>query len=129
MMAPNGQLQAALSAFFLSKGVFAGIYDDAPARASFPYLVIHCPADTAWNMQGLDGREIGIELTLWDEQPSRLVRLEHDLSVGREDVPPLEGWRLTSLVELGRQRTRNPAGPWSHTLKLRARVVNEGVGA
>ena len=91
-------LQEALVARLDQSSLFSGVYHDAPARARFPYAVLNCSDERDWSCKGRRGREIILQLVLWDEQPSfwgemrgLMTRdLPRRLSSGRQ---PLSGHR------------------------------------
>jgi hypothetical protein len=106
-------------------GQLSGVYHDAPARARFPYAVLNCSDERDWSCKGRGGREIALQLVLWDEQPSRLLALESAIEV--KLVAPRTGpdWHLSTLVLTGKRRSRDPGGPWSCMFELRARLIEQ----
>lgn len=122
-MGVAAMLQAAIAGRLGASSAFTGIFDEVPARAAFPYVVVHCPEEKAWNVDGMEGRQLQLELTLWDDQPSRLARDEKELSVPASAISPLPGWQLSSFIELTRQRYRDATGPWNCKVTYRARVA------
>jgi len=122
-------LQEALVARLAQGDALSGVYHDAPARAHFPYAVLNCSDERDWSCKGRQGREISLQLVLWDEQPSRLLTLE---SVVESDLKALQTgdeWYLSSLLLTGKRRSCDPGRPWSCMLEFRARLIEHVEGA
>lgn len=117
------ELQEALVARLSARTELSGVFDDAPARASYPYIVINCVAEAPWTCRGMVGVEAVFELALWDEQPARLMTLDGSLAGAATPLPTLPTWRVSSLIVTGLKRTRSAAAPWASTLTLRARMT------
>lgn len=123
MMSATLLIQEALVARLAGIDGLAGVYHDAPARAHFPYVIVNCSDERDWSCKGRQGREISLELELWDEQPSRLLTLEPEIE---RRLWPLDldgSWRLSSLILTGKRRTREPGKPFSCRVEYRARLV------
>lgn len=121
-------LQAALVAKLDQSGHLSGVYYDAPPRAHFPYAVLNCSDERDWSCKGRQGREINLQLVLWDEQPSRLLSLESIVEPELIALDTGNEWYLSTLVLTGKRRSRDPGGPWSCMFELRARLIEVGVG-
>jgi hypothetical protein len=122
-MSAGGALQAALAGMLAGEVGLTGIYDGPPARAAFPYAVIDAGSETDWSHKNGEGREVLVALTVWDEEPTRLVELAdrvEQLSSGLSD--PV-GWRLVSMRLLRRRTVRQVAGPWATAIDFRARLL------
>lgn len=117
------ELQEALVTRLSAWTELSGVFDDAPARASYPYVVINCVAETPWTCRGMAGVEAVFELSLWDEQPARLMALDGVLAAAADPLPLLPTWHVSSLVVTGLKRTRGAAAPWASTLTLRVRII------
>jgi hypothetical protein len=122
-------LQEAAVARLDESGLFSGVYHDAPARAQYPYVVLNCSDERDWSCKARQAREITLQLTLWDEQPSRLLTRESDVEVALMALSTGTNWCLSTLVLTGKRRSRNPGGPWSCTFEFRTRLVEQDNGA
>lgn len=121
-------LQAALVARLDQGQRLSGVFHDAPARAPYPYAVLNCSDERDWSCKGRQGREIALQLVLWDEQPSRLLALESDIELDLDGLGTGPDWHLSSLVLTGKRRSRDPGGPWSCMFELRARLIESEKG-
>lgn len=122
-------LQGALVAR-LDQGLrLSGVFHDAPARARYPFAVLNCSDERDWSCKGRQGREIALQLVLWDEQPSRLLTLESEIELALDALETRPDWHLSSLVLTGKRRSRDPGGPWSCMFELRARLIESVNGA
>jgi hypothetical protein len=129
MISASNALQGALVAKLNESSLFTGVYHDAPARALFPYAVVNCSDERDWSCVGRSGREISLQLVLWDEQPSRLLTREGDAEFLLQALDAGLAWHLSTFVLTGKRRSRNPGGPWSCTLEFRARLIEQENGA
>jgi hypothetical protein len=117
---------AALTAHPVLNDVLTGVYDGAPPRAAYPYLVIGDGIATDWSTKTATGREVQLMLTIWDdgETPARLQALmaatEHAVAALPRDIA---GWRIASLVFLRARVVRDPAGPWAGLVDHRVRML------
>lgn len=116
-------LQEALVTKFAAVAQLTGIFHDAPARAPFPYVIVDCNDERDWSCKGREGREIALQLVVWDDQPSRLLAVEADIEQRLKPTPVGGGWHLSSLLLTGKRRTRDPGGAWSCTFEHRARLI------
>jgi hypothetical protein len=128
MMSATIALQGALVARLDNGGQLSGVYHDAPARAQFPYAVLNCNDERDWSCKGRQGREIALQLVLWDEQPSRLLTLESIVEAELSSLHTGPDWLLSTLVLTGKRRSRDPGGPWSCMFEFRARLLKTGEG-
>lgn len=122
-MSAGGALQAALATALSADGRLTGIYDGAPARATFPYAVIDAGSESDWSHKSGQGREVLVALTLWDEEPARLAELADAVEALVEGVGGVAGWQLVSLRLLRRRTVRDVAGPWAAAIEFRARLL------
>lgn len=122
-------LQGAIVTKLDESALFTGVYHDAPARALFPYAVVNCSDESDWSCKGRNGREIVLQLVLWDEQPSRLLMREADVEIVLQSFGISAQWHLSTFVMRGKRRSRNPGGPWSCTFEFRARLIELESGA
>jgi hypothetical protein len=129
MMSATIALQGALVARLDQGGHLSGVYHDAPPRALFPYAVLNCSDERDWSCTGRQGREIILQLVLWDEQPSRLLSLESIVELELSSLATGPDWYLSTLVLTGKRRSRDPGGPWSCMFELRARLIEHDIGA
>jgi len=122
-MTAGAELQAAVVAATSSLELLRGVFDGPPARAEFPYLVVDCSVEKAWNCSAHAGREVTCELTLWDDQPARILELEDALEKKIGQLASLPSWQLSSCSFQEKRKVRNPSGPWSCALRFRARML------
>lgn len=122
-------LQTAIVARLEERSSLAGTFNDVPARASFPYVVVNCGDESKWNCIGRTGREIALQLVIWDDEPARLIELENEVEKLAFSVRTSSPWHLSSLVLRGKQRSRQPGHAGSCEIAFRARVIEEFLGA
>jgi hypothetical protein len=106
--------------------VVSGIFEGAPMRAAWPYVVIDDGATSDWSHKSGRGREHRIGLSVWDdgESPVRLHQLMAEVEVAIEGIgAALDGHRLVSLVFLGSRVVRDADGPWAGFVRYRARTL------
>src|SRR6476469_6746131 len=96
MMSATLELQSAIVAGLEQSQRLSGVYHDAPARASFPYAVLNCSDERDWSCKGRQGREIVLQLSLWDDQPSRLLTMEGDLEEDLRAIATSSDWHLST---------------------------------
>jgi hypothetical protein len=104
----------------------APIYDGAPPRAVFPYVMISDSPVTDWSTKTQTGREIRLALTIWDdgETPENLRTLMTAVETAMEGFPrTLPGWRVASLIFLRSLVTRDPGEPSAALIEYRVRVL------
>lgn len=116
-------LQSAVVRAVASVPEISGTFDGAPARASFPYLVVDAGIEADWSHKSGEGREVGVALTLWDDQPARIQRLGSDVEREVAGISQVAGWQLVSLRFLRRRVIRDVSGPWAVTIDFRARLL------
>jgi hypothetical protein len=116
-------LQGALVVCLEQERLLSGVFLDAPARAQFPYAVLNCSDERDWSCKGRNGREIALQLELWDEQPSRLLEVESAIEQRLRDVIIPKQWHLSTLLLTGKKRVRSPGSPWSCVFEMRARLI------
>ena len=123
MNAALGAVQAALVTLL---GGIAPIYDGAPPRAAFPYILISDSPVTDWSTKTEQGREIRLALTLWDdgETPESLRTLMIAVEAAIDAFPrDLPDWRVASLVFLRSLVSREPDGPSAALIEYRVRLL------
>jgi hypothetical protein len=116
-------VQAALVTLFA--GV-APIYDGAPPRAPFPYIVISDSPVTDWSTKTQTGREIRLALTIWDdgEVAENLRSLMITAEAAMDTFPRnLPSWRVASLIFLRSLVSRTPDQPSAALLEYRVRLL------
>ncbi|WP_426267868.1 tail completion protein gp17 [Sphingomonas sp. LHG3443-2] len=128
MMSAIIALQEALVARLDQSSLFSGVYHDAPARAGFPFAVLNCSDERDWSCKGRRGREVVLQMVLWDEQPSRLLSLENEVEQSLTSLSTGSEWYLSTLLLTGKRRLRDPGGPWSCTFEFRARLIEHESG-
>lgn len=127
-MTAGAELQAAVVAAVGAVAGLSGVYDGAPARAAFPYLVIDCGSEASWDFRGRIGREVAIELSLWDDQSARLLDFEPAIEARMSQLGALNGWKIASLVFAGKKKVRSANGPWACSLSYRGRLLKLAEG-
>ena len=103
----------------------SGIFDGAPPRAPFPYIIVGGGLSSDWSTKTEVGRELRIPLTIWDdgEEPARLQRLIAAVEAAMAGLPrDLNGWRIVSSLFLRSMVVRDPTGPWAGLIEHRIRV-------
>lgn len=103
----------------------SGIFDGAPPRAPFPYIIVGGGLSSDWSTKTEVGRELRMTLTIWDdgEEPSRLHILIAAVEAAMAGLPrDLVGWRIVSSLFLRSMVVRDPAGPWAGLIDHRIRV-------
>jgi hypothetical protein len=121
-------LQTALVALLDQAPHLSGVYHDTPARAAFPYAVLNCSDEKDWSCKGREGREVSLQLSIWDDQPSRLLSVESSLEHDLKALALASNWHLSTMVLTGKRRVRDPAGPWSCMMEYRARLLQAASG-
>lgn len=107
----------------------SGIHDGPPAGAALPYLAIGETAASDWSVKDRRGRELRVQLVIWDEA-ARVGRLHALMALAGDAVeaiaPGLDGWRIASIAFL-RSRIRRDAagGPWAGIVDYRIRVMED----
>lgn len=101
----------------------AGLFDGPPARASYPYVAIDTGTELDWSSKSHVGREVGLALTIWDDEPSRLERLSERVETALSEVQGTVGWQLVSLRFQRKRLVRDVAGPWALAIDYRARML------
>lgn len=127
-MSAEAELQVAMVSALSAIRGFAGVFDGAPARADYPYIVINCGSEKEWSFRQRSGREIAVEVTLWDDQSARLLELEDEVQGGFGELVLGSEWQLASLSFSGKDKMRSAAGPWACSLKYRARMLRASAG-
>lgn len=122
-------LQSALVGQLERATLLSGVYHDVPVRAEFPYAALNCGDEKDWSCKGRQGREIALEIMLWDDQPSRLLETESEVERGIRAVQTGPQWHLSTFILVGKRRSRTPGGAWSCLFELRARLIERAPGA
>ena len=104
-MSAGGALQAALAPLLQGIEGITGVYDGAPARAPFPYVVMDAGLESDWSHKSGEGREVSMAVTVWDDQPARLHLLADAAEAAVKSVGPVTAWALVSLRLLRRRTT------------------------
>jgi Protein of unknown function (DUF3168) len=103
-----------------------GVYDGAPPRAAFPYIVINDSSSTDWSTKTARGREVRIAVTVWDDG-EEAATLQHIMALIEDAVAglarDLPGWRVASNIFMRSLVTRSAAGPWAGLVEHRVRVI------
>lgn len=124
--AVQAALVAALEGHAPIASVVSGIFEGAPVRAAWPYVVIDDGSTSDWSHKSGRGREHRIGLIVWDDgdSPARLHGLMAEVEAAIEGIgAALDGHRLVSLVFLGSRVVRDPDGPWAGFVRYRARTL------
>ena len=104
----------------------APVYDGAPPRAPFPYILISNSPVSDWSTKTEQGREIRLALTIWDEgETAETLRTLMIAVEGAMDVFPrtLPGWHVVSLVFLRSLVSREPDSPSAGLIEYRLRLL------
>ena len=122
----SGALEALQAALVTLLADIAPIYDGAPPRATFPYIVISDSPVTDWSTKTEQGREIRLALTIWDdgEEAESLRTLMIAVEAAMDGFPrDLPGWHVASLVFLRSLISREPGVPSAALIEYRVRVL------
>ena len=122
----SGALEALQAALVTLLADIAPIYDGAPPRATFPYIVISDSPVTDWSTKTEQGREIRLALTIWDdgEEAESLRTLMIAVEAAMDGFPrDLPGWRVASLVFLRSLISRDPGTPSAALIEYRVRII------
>ena len=122
-MSAGDAVQAAIAAALEPVAGLGGVFDGAPARASYPYVTIDAATETDWSHKSGEGREILIGLTVWDDQPVRLRELADAVEAQVGGVSAVDGWQVATMRFLRRRVVRDVTGPWAAAIEFRARVL------
>ncbi len=131
-MSAADEVQAALVAALADSSALgaatSGIFDGAPSRAVYPYVVIDESEARDWGCKDRRGREHRIGISIWDEglSPARLHMLMAEAEAAIEAMPGDLGanW-LASLVHLRSRIERDPDGPWAGRIHYRVRTMEK----
>ena len=124
-MSAGAALQEAVAGAVAGQAGLTGVYDDPPARAAFPYVVLDGGTEMEWSHKSGGGREVLLAVTLWDEQPARLHGLVDGIEAAVGAIGAVAGWQLVSIAFLRRRIVRDVAGPWAAAMDFRARLLAE----
>ena len=122
----NGALEAVQAALVPLLGGIAPLYDGAPPRAAFPYILISDSPVSDWSTKTERGREIRLALTLWDDGEEAeslrtlMIAVEAAIDAFPRDLP---GWRVASLVFLRSLISREPGSPSAALIEYRVRLL------
>lgn len=125
-MSASGSLQTALAAALQQIPELTGVFDGAPPRAPFPYLVLNGGTESDWSHKSGTGRELMVAVTVWDDQPVRLHALADEVEARVAAVRDVESWQLVSLRLRRRRLVRDVAGPWAAAIDFNARLLSNG---
>lgn len=122
-MSAGAALQAALAQSLGTVGELTGVFDGPPARAAFPYAAIDASVETDWSHKSGQGREILVAVTVWDDQPARLLQLADAAEQKALAIAVGGQWQLVTLTLVRRRTVRDVAGPWATAIDFRARLL------
>ena len=120
-------LLAALNADPSLPTFVTGIYDGAPARAKYPYIVVSDSMALDWSTKSGTGRDVSLIVTLWDNSNTPAVM--HTIMALIENAVPmmartLPGWQIVTLNFVRSRLLRTAAGPWSGLVEHRAKLIS-----
>lgn len=122
-MSAGGDVQASLAAKLAGLTELTGIFDGPPPRAAFPYAAIDASLESDWGHKSGAGREVMIAVTVWDDQPARLLALADAVEEKVLGTQAVGGWQLVSLRLVRRRTLRDVSGPWATAIDFRARML------
>lgn len=132
-MSAAAELQAALVAALGAAdgiaGVATGVWDGAPARPAFPYLVLGEGQSLDWSTKTAAGREHRVTVTAWDRagEAARLHALAAAAEAAVDGLPPdLPGHWIASVAFVRTRHARPAAGPWGAQVEYRIRTMARG---
>jgi Protein of unknown function (DUF3168) len=104
----------------------APVYEGAPPRAAFPYIMISDSPVSDWSTKTERGREIRLALTIWDDGEvgeslrTLMIAVEAAMDAFPRNLP---GWRVASLVFLRSLISREPGAPSVALIEHRVRMI------
>jgi Protein of unknown function (DUF3168) len=119
-------LEAVQAALVTLLGGIAPVYDGAPPRAAFPYIMISDSPVSDWSTKTERGREIRLALTIWDDGEvgeslrTLMIAVEAAMDAFPRNLP---GWRVASLVFLRSLISREPGAPSVALIEHRVRMI------
>jgi hypothetical protein len=129
-MSAAAEVQAALVAALVGAegiaDVAQGVFDGAPPRAAFPYIVIGDGVTLDWSHKTGRGREHRLAITIWDEagRAARLHGLIGAVETAVEALPAaLPHHRIASIALLRSRILRPAGGPWAGMIDYRVRTL------
>ena len=122
-MSAGGSLQAAILQALRALPDL-GVYDAPPTRAAYPYATVDCGSEWDWSHNTADGREVGVAVTLWDDEPPRLEQVADPVLRQVSLVKDVPGWLLVNLRFTRKRIIRDPTGPWAMALDFRAPLLS-----
>jgi hypothetical protein len=123
------ELQAALVAALAAAPGIAGVapvFDGAPPRQPYPYLVLGDGLQFDWSTKTEAGREHRVGLVIWDEA-GRTTRLQALVAAAEAAVTGLGAMlptnRIVSTFLVRTRLSRPVTGPWAGLVEYRIRTV------
>lgn len=119
-------LLEALSADARLSAMVNGVYEEAPVKASPPYIVLRPGLAGDWSTKDRRGRELRLALSVHDagRAPDAIGGIAARAERAIEAMPPdLDGWRIVGLVFLRSRLGRDADGGWSVLIEYRARLL------
>jgi hypothetical protein len=119
-------LEAVQAALVTLLDGIAPVYDGAPPRAAFPYIMIRDSPVSDWSTKTERGREIRLALTIWDDGEvgeslrTLMIAVEAAMDAFPRNLP---GWRVASLVFLRSLVNREPDAPSAALIEYRVRMI------
>jgi hypothetical protein len=119
-------LEAVQAALITLLADVAPVYDGAPPRAAFPYIMISDSPVSDWSTKTEQGREIRLALTIWDDGEvgeslrTLMIAVEAAMDAFPRNLP---GWRVASLVFLRSLVSREPGAPSAALIEHRVRMI------
>jgi Protein of unknown function (DUF3168) len=119
-------LEAVQAALVTLLDGIAPVYDGAPPRAAFPYIMISDSPVSDWSTKTERGREIRLALTIWDDGEvgeslrTLMIAVEAAMDAFPRNLP---GWRVASLVFLRSLVNREPDAPSAALIEYRVRMI------
>lgn len=123
------ELQAALVAALSAAPGIAGVapvFDGAPPRQPFPYIVLGDGLQFDWSTKTEAGREHRVGLVIWDEtgRTARLQALVAAADIAVAGLPAaLPTNRIVTIVPVRTRLSRPPSGPWAGLVEYRIRTM------
>lgn len=128
-MSAASELQAAIIAALGTAAGIAGVapvFDGAPPRAPYPYVVLGDGLCFDWSTKTEQGREHRVALTVWDEagRTARLQALVAAVETAMAGLPPALPTNRIVSIWLARSRiARGAGGPWAGLIEHRIRTL------
>ena len=120
---------AALEAHPVLNAAGVRVFDGAPERSTYPYVVISDGLVTDWSTKTAVGRDVRLALTLWDDgqEADRTHALMGAMTEAVAALPAtVPGWQIIACSFIRSLIARDADGPWAGLVEHRVRMMALG---